>query len=334
MQSETSVEPVHGQSGEQPAAAGHGAGETPLTIIGAILANLLIAIAKFAAALASGSSAMLAEGFHSVVDTGNELLLLVGLRRSRLPPDRSHPLGYGMELYFWSLMVAVLLFGIGGGFSIYEGVHRLQHPPEPGSAVWNYIVLGVALVAEGASWVIAGRAIVRHERGRTFWQKLHHSKDPSKFMVLGEDTAALLGVLVAFVGVYLGQRLHATWPDAVASILIGTILCCVAVYLIWETKGLLIGEGAAPEVVRDVRRLTREQPGVLDVQRPVTVHLAPDQVLVILDVEFEPALAADRVALAIDEIEQRIRAVYPEMRHILIEAQRRTAPVAARSSEA
>lgn len=321
MQSEARVDAGAGRP-ERNEPAASPAAETPLTVIGAILANLVIALAKFAAAFASGSSAMLAEGIHSSVDTGNELLLLVGLRRSRRPADRSHPLGYGMELYFWSLMVAVLLFGIGGGFSIYEGVHRLGHPPERGSVVWNYIVLGVSLLAEGASWAIAGRAIVRHERGRNFWQKLHHSKDPSKFMVLGEDTAALLGVLVAFVGVFLGERLHATWPDAVASIIIGSILCGVALYLIWETKGLLIGEGAAPEVVAGVRRLTQEQSGVRSVQRPVTVHLGPEEVLVILDVEFEPTLGAERVALAIDEIEHRIRATYPEMRHILIEAQR------------
>ncbi|HTV22942.1 MAG TPA: cation diffusion facilitator family transporter [Polyangiaceae bacterium] len=300
--------------------------ERPLTIIGAIVANLVIAIAKFVAAAFSGSSAMLAEGIHSVVDTGNEVLLLVGLKRSRQRADREHPLGYGMELYFWSLIVAVLIFGLGGGFSIYEGVHRLEHPLAAGSQAWSYAVLGVAFLAEGGSWLIAARALSRQERGRSFWKKLHHSKDPSKFMVFGEDSAALLGILVAFAGVFLGDRLHATWPDAVASILIGCILAGVAAYLMYETKHLLIGEGAHPEIVRHVRAIAARHSAVLDVRQPVTVYLSPREVLLILDVRFDPTLAAERVAAAIDEMEQAIKRDYPEMKHILIEAQRVALP--------
>jgi cation diffusion facilitator family transporter len=303
--------------------------ERPITVIGAIVANLVIAVAKFVAAAFSGSSAMLAEGIHSVVDTGNEVLLLVGLRRSEQPADRTHPLGYGMELYFWSLIVAMLLFGFGGGFSIYEGIVHLEHPAERGSPAWNYAVLGVAFVAEGTSWWIAARALSRHERGKSFWKKLHHSKDPSKFMVFGEDTAALLGILVAFLGVLLGDRLHASWPDAVASIVIGGILCAVAVYLVYETKHLLIGEGAHPDVVEHLRQLAAGHPGVLDVLRPATVYLSPEEVLLILNVRFDPEQGAEAVATAIDDIEHAIRAEYPEMKHILIEAQRTEEPAAA-----
>jgi cation diffusion facilitator family transporter len=293
-----------------------------MTVYGAIVANLVIAVAKFVAAAFSGSSAMLAEGIHSLVDTGNELLLLVGLRRSKKPPDPTHPMGYGMELYFWSLMVAVLLFGVGGGFSIYEGIIRLRHPGERGSPLWSYAVLGVAFVSEGVSWFIAVRALRRQERGRSFWQKLHHSKDPSSFMVFGEDTAALLGILLAAGGVFLGEQLKVTWPDAVASIAIGGILCCVAVYLVYETKHLLIGEGAHPDIVRRIRAVTAEQPGVQDVWQPATIYLGPSEVLLILNVRFEPQLEADAVARKIDDIQKVIREEYPEMKHIIIEAER------------
>jgi cation diffusion facilitator family transporter len=312
--------------GRATAAAGTETAERPLTVIGAIVANLVIAAAKFVAAAFSGSSALLAEGIHSVVDTGNEILLLIGLRRSRQRADPEHPLGYGLELYFWSLIVAILLFGLGGGFSIYEGAHHLEHPNERGSQVWSYAVLGVSFLAEGISWTIAYRTISRGERGRSFWRKLHRSKDPSKFMVFGEDTAALLGILVAFVGVFLGDRLRATWPDAVASIVIGVILCCVAVYLVYETKNLLIGEGADPEVVSRIRELAAKHPGVRDVRQPATFYLGPQEVLLILNVRFDPELPAERVAGVIDEMERSIKREYPEMKHILIEAQRVSVP--------
>jgi cation diffusion facilitator family transporter len=264
---------------------------------------------------------MLAEGIHSLVDTGNEVLLLVGLHRSRRRADSTHPMGYGRELYFWSLIVAVLLFGLGGGFSIYEGIHRFSHPSQEGSPTWNYVVLAISFVAEAASWSIAVRALRRRERGASFWQKLHHSKDPSSFMVFGEDTAALLGILVAFAGVFLGQQLNATWPDALASIAIGGILCCVAIYLVYETKHLLIGESADPEVVRRVRELAATQPGVLEAWRPASVYLSPDEVLLILNVRFQPQLSAELVARAIDGIQHAIRQEYPEMKHIFVEAE-------------
>jgi cation diffusion facilitator family transporter len=303
--------------------------ERPTTVIGAIVANLLIATAKFVAAAFSGSSAMFAEGIHSFVDTGNEVLLLIGLRRSQRVPDSTHPLGYGRELYFWSLIVAVLLFGLGGGFSMYEGVHRLQHATRRGPPVWNYVVLAVSFVAEGVSWMIAARALSRHGRGRSFWKKLHQSKDPSQFMVFGEDTAALLGILVAFAGVFTGEWLDASWPDAVASIVIGVILCAVAVYLVYQTKNLLIGEGADPEVVQQMRELAAGHAGVLDVRPPATVHLGPDEVVAILNVRFEPSLSAEKVAALIDEIAHSIKGRYPEMRHILIEPQRVDGPAEA-----
>jgi cation diffusion facilitator family transporter len=295
--------------------------EKPITVIGALAANLVIALAKFVAAAISGSSAMLSEGIHSIVDTGNQLLMLLGIGRGRKPPDALHPLGYGQELYFWSLIVAVLLFGMGGVFSIYQGVHRLHHPAEPGSALWNYVVLGVALLSEGTSWLIAVRAIRRRERGRGFWRKLHRSKDPSKFVVFGEDSAALIGIVVAFLGILLSQRLHQNWPDAAASMVIGGVLCCVAVYLVYQTRNLIIGEGADQEVVGRIREITAGHAKVREVRQPATMHLGPEDVLLMLNVRFDPSLGADGVAHTIDDIERAIKSEYPEMKHIYIEAQ-------------
>jgi len=181
-------------------------------------------------------------------------------------------------------------------------------------------VLGISFVCEGASWCIAVRALNRGERGRTFWQRLHHSKDPSKFMIIGEDTAALLGILVAFGGVALGERLGSDWPDAVASMIIGGILCGVAMYLVYETKHLLIGEAADPEVVRGVRELTTRHSGVRRVRLPATVYLGPEEVVLILHVHFDPELGADELARTIEDIERSIKAEYAEMKHIVIEA--------------
>jgi cation diffusion facilitator family transporter len=302
------------------------ASEKPLTVVGALCANLVIALAKFVAAALSGSSAMLSEGIHSLVDTGNQVLLLVGIRRSQRPADASHPLGYGQELYFWSLIVAVLLFGVGGGVSIYEGVHRLSHPVKGGSALWSYVVLGVSFISEGVSWAIAARALERQERGGSFWQKLHRSKDPSTFIVFGEDSAALLGILVALAGVFFSQWLHTDWPDAAASIVIGGILCGVAVYLATETKHLLIGEGADREVVKRIRAIASQHPGVRNVGYPATMYLGPYEALLILDIRFDPRLDGEGLARTIRDIEREIQAEFPVMKRIYIEAQLFDAP--------
>lgn len=294
--------------------------EKPVTVIGAVVANLVIAVAKFAAAGVSGSSAMVAEGIHSVVDTGNELLLLVGLRRAKKPPDETHPYGYGMELYFWSLLVSMILFSVGGGMSIYEGIHHLQHPGEGGDAMWSYITLGVAFVAEGASWLIAVRAVGREGREARFMDKLHRSKDPTKFVVVGEDSAALLGLVVAFVGVLTGQLTGSIYPDAIASMVIGAILCATAVYLLVHSKHLLIGESTDPEVVADIRRLIGEHEAVRQVGRALTMHLGPQEVMVNVDIQFQD-LSSEQLAQAIDELEVIVQSAHPQVRRLYIEAQ-------------
>ena len=295
--------------------------QKPIAVYGAIASNLLIAVAKFVAALFSGSSAMLAEGIHSVVDTGNECLLLVGLHRSRKPGNELHPFGHGKELYFWSLMVAMVLFGLGGGMSIYEGLTHLLHPNEIRDPTWNYIVLAIAFVAEGISWVIALREFRRERRPTDFWRAFKASKDPTIFTVLSEDTAALVGILIAFLGVYWGHRLQSPYPDAVASILIGLILAAVALFLAYESKELLVGESADPVVVQRIRDLTESDPGIQRVQRLLTMHLGPHQILLNMDLLFATGLAAAELPTVIARVEDRIRSEFPGIGQIFIEVE-------------
>jgi cation diffusion facilitator family transporter len=293
--------------------------ESPKTVIVAVIANLVIAVAKFAAALVSGSSAMYSEGIHSLVDTGNEALLFLGLSRAKKPADVEHPFGYQKELYFWSLIVAVLLFGVGGGMSIYDGLHELLHPAARGSAVWSYIVLGIAAVAEGTSFTVAARAIRRKEIGDSFLNKLHHSKDPSRFAVVGEDSAALLGIATAAVGLGLGQLTNSPYPDAIASMVIGCILIGAAIYLIAQSKSLLIGESTDPRIVRHIQELVSRHPAVRRVRRPGTMHFGPEDVMLTLDITFHP-MSSNELARAIDDLERLIRRDHPEMKRIYIEA--------------
>jgi cation diffusion facilitator family transporter len=297
-------------------------GERPITVYGAITANLVIAIAKFVAAFVTGSSAMLSEGIHSVVDTGNELLLLLGIRRSGRPADAMHPFGYGQELYFWSLIVAILLFGLGGGMSIYEGISHLQHPAEIRDPSWNYAVLAIAFVAEGASLTIALRKLLERRRsGETLWQTLRASKDPTVFTVVAEDSAALMGIGVAFLGVLLGHRLQNPYIDGAASVVIGLILASVAVFLVYETRDLLVGESAESEAVQSIYQLATADPDVISVARPLTMHFGPNEVLLNLDIEFRPELSAEEVTAAVDRLEANIRQKRPKVKRIFIEAE-------------
>jgi cation diffusion facilitator family transporter len=293
----------------------------PIAVYGAIAANLVIALAKFVAAAFTGSSAMLSEGIHSVVDVGNELLLLLGLKKSRKPADDSHPFGYGKELYFWSLIVAMLLFGLGGGMSIYEGITHLIHPSELREPTWNYVVLGIAFVAEGISWFIALQALLTAEEDEGFWEAFRSSKDPSVFIVLGEDTAALLGIIVAFCGVLFGHLWHTHYADGIASIMIGFILAAVAMFLAYESKGLLVGESADSKIVQHIRQVVRQDTAVKNMRQPLTMHFGPNQVLLNLDIEFDANLSLADLAKAIARIEKTIGHAHPEIHRIFIEAQ-------------
>lgn len=290
------------------------------TIYAALAANLAIALTKFGAAAISGSSAMASEGIHSLVDTGNELLLLLGVRLSKRPADANHPFGYGQELYFWTLIVAILLFSIGGGMSIYEGIGHLLQPEPLGNPMWNYIVLGVAFLFEGFSWTVSLKALLANKREPNIWQAVRASKDPTIFSVLFEDTAALLGLTVAFIGVFFGHLFNNLYLDGAASVTIGVILAIVALLLAYECKGLLVGESANTQVVKSIRALTATDPAVAGVLRVLTLQFGPHEVLLNLEIQFQQNLSAEQVALAVARIEGQIRDQHPDIKQIFIEA--------------
>jgi cation diffusion facilitator family transporter len=299
----------------------------------AVAANLAIAITKFAVAGISGSSALLSEGFHSLADTGNEILILIGMGRSQRPPDEQYPFGYSRELYFWSFIVALMLFGGGGVGAIFEGVTRLRQPAELGNPLWAYVVIGFAFVFEAISFITAVREMRSRPIPGPIWEKIHRSKDPALYTVLIEDFAALLGLIAAALGVFLSHKYQTPVFDAGASIVIGVLLCCAAVALAGESKSLLLGESAHPGVIADVRKIAAQDPRVRAVRAPMTMQLGPQDILLNLEVEFcDGITAADHVA-AIDSIEAALRERHPSIRQIFIEARRfsRAAPAPASS---
>ena len=288
-------------------------------VVAALVANMIIAVAKFVAAAVTGSSAMLSEGIHSVADSGNQALLLFGNRRSHRPPDATHPFGYGPEMYFWSLIVAMILFGLGGGFSIYEGIAHLGHPEVPQDPVWVYSVLGIAFVVEAYALKVALGALKASGVQGGFLARLRASADPRIFVPIAEDTAALLGVVVAFLGVFLARALNLPILDGLSSIVIGLILAGVAIFLAVETRALLVGETVGPELLERVRRVCSEEEAVASLIRTRGIHLGPDEVLLALDVRFRPDLDGEGVARAVDRLEDALRKAEPRLARILVE---------------
>jgi len=297
------------------------AAESKKAVIAAIVGNAAIASIKFAAGAMTGSSAMISEGTHSVVDTGNGGLLWHGLRRGARPPDVAHPFGHGMEVYFWSLIVAVSIFGIGGGMSIYEGISHIQHPAPLQNPLINYIVLAAAMVFEAFSFSVAWSAFRKHKKGRRTIAAIHHGKDPSLFTVLFEDTAALLGLVVAFLGVFLSHQLDAPVLDGTASVVIGAILVFAALWLAYESRSLLVGEAADPELVAAIREISLADPAVVGLGSVLTMHLGPEEVLLNIEVQFAPGSSTEDVQTAIRRIEGHICAPFPEVTRIFIEVQ-------------
>ena len=294
-------------------------------IYAALAGNAGIAVTKFIASAVSGSSAMLAEAIHSVVDTGNQLLLLWGMRRASRPADAEFPLGHGKEVYFWSFVVAILIFAVGAGVSVYEGIKHLLDPRPVGHVGLNYIVLVIAMVFEGGAWWFAWRGFRAAKGDRGYLEAVHRGKDPTMFVVLFEDSAAMLGLLVAFIGIGLGQLTGNPYFDGGASIIIGFILAAVAGWLAWETKGLLIGEAADPEVQRRIREIVSAHPGIKQVNELVTMHMGPQSILVNMSVDFADELSSNDVEAAAAEFNRRIKQAMPEVRRVFIEAESWTA---------
>jgi len=298
--------------------AGH---KNKKVIYAALAGNTAIAITKITAAIYTGSSAMLSESIHSIVDTGNQILLLYGIRRASRPADERHPFGYGRELYFWAFVVAILIFAVGAGVSMYEGIHRIQNPRPITNPAINYVVLSFAMIFEGGAWWVAYRAFDSTRGKRSLIAAIRDSKDPSIFTVLLEDTAAMLGLLVAFVGIALGQWLEIPQLDGLASVLIGCILAGAAILLAQETKGLLIGEGADPEIVREISRVLSAHSAIDRINEILSMHQGPDDILVNVSVEFRDGLEIGAIERHTAAIEREIKARIPGARRVFIEAQ-------------
>lgn len=290
-------------------------------IYAALAGNSLIALTKFIAAIITGSSAMLSEGIHSLVDTGNQLLLLFGLRQARKPADASYPFGYGKEVYFWSFLVAILIFSVGAGVSLYEGVNHLLHPSEMHSPVINYIVLGFAFLFEAGAWGVAYKEFNKWRGKQSAWEAIKHGKDPTLYVVLFEDTAAMLGIIVALAGVFLASATGIAAFDAVASIVIGLILGTTAWLLAYETKGLLIGESARKEVVDGIKELVLGMPQILHVNEVLTLHMGPDYILVNLTVDFQDSCNAGEMEQVVARLDREIKQAYPRVKRVFIEAE-------------
>lgn len=288
-------------------------------IYSALVANLLIAITKFIAAGFTGSSAMISEGIHSLVDTSNEVLLLWGIHASKRPADEKRPFGYGKELYFWSFIVSILIFGIGGGISFYEGISHIQHPVVIENPGWNYGVLAVAICFDGISFITALREFNRQRGSTSFWRAVRRSKDPSTFVVLFEDAADVLGLIVAFAGVFLGHQLQNPYFDGVASIIIGLILTSISVLLATESRSLLMGESADPASLAQMTDIAEADKAVHKVKKCLSMYLAPEEIILLMDVEFEPGTSVNDITSAISRIRNDIHNEIPSVKQIYIE---------------
>ncbi|MDE0279928.1 MAG: cation diffusion facilitator family transporter [Gammaproteobacteria bacterium] len=290
-------------------------------IFAAMAGNSLIATTKFIAAGITGSSAMFSEAIHSVVDTGNQCLLLYGLKRSGKPADARHPFGYSMELYFWTFVVAILIFSLGAGLSIYEGVSKLQNPHTIQKPLVNYIVLGFAMLFEGAAWWVALHEFRKTKGALSYIKAIQRSKDPTVFTVLFEDSAAMLGLCAALIGISLAQITGNPVFDAIASIVIGVILACTAALLAYESKGLLIGEAARPRVIGSIRRIVNGHEGIISINELLTMHFGPRDILLCLSVDFVDGISASEVESTISDMEADIKSAHPEITRVFIEAQ-------------
>ena len=291
------------------------------SIYSALLANVLIAVTKFIAGAYTQSSSMISEGIHSIVDTVNEFLLLYGLKRSKKPPDKLRPFGYGKELYFWSFIVSILIFGLGGGLSIYQGIIHIAHPEPLGDPTWNYVVLCFSVLFEGTSFVIALRQFNQARGDIPFWEAVVKSKDPSSFLVLFEDGAAVLGLTIVFVLMRCSHAFDMPVLDGVASVMVGLLLVFVSLILARESRSLLMGEGIAPATQQKIIALAEKDEAVLKVGNVLSTYESPDEVLLMLIVYFKPDLDTEEITNAIERVRKNIKEAFELVEFVIIQPQ-------------
>ncbi|TDO20609.1 cation diffusion facilitator family transporter [Pedobacter duraquae] len=289
------------------------------SIYSALAANLLISITKFIAGAFSNSAAMISEGIHSLVDTVNQILLLFGLRRSRKPADALRPFGYGKELYFYSFIVSILIFGLGGGISIYQGIIHIIEPEPLRNPTWNYVVLGLSVIFEGTSLVIAAKEFNLTRAGQTWWEAIKRSKDPSGFLVLFEDGAAVAGLLLVIICLFLGHHYEIPELDGIASVLVGSILIVVSLILARESRSLLMGEGIAPETQKKIIAIVEKNPAVIKAEQILSTYQSPEVVVLILIVAFQADLDTADINQAIDEIRADIKSEFKLVKFVIIQ---------------
>jgi cation diffusion facilitator family transporter len=262
---------------------------------------------------------MLSEAIHSLVDTGNDGLMLYGMWRSRRPADMQHPFGYGHELYFWTLIVGILFFALGGGMSIINGLSHLANAVAPQQTGWNYAVITAAAVFEGATWWFGFKAFRTERRGRGVFETIRTSKDPTTFSVLLEDSAALIGLALAFLGIFLSERLNAPWLDGAFSVLIGLLLCLVALVMVYESKGLLVGEGVEKKTLEILRAIIKADPDVEEVNKLLTQYLGPDEIMLVIELRFHSDARAKDIRHTVARLKRTIQERYPRIRGIFLD---------------
>ncbi len=291
------------------------------SIYSALVANLLIAVTKFVAGGFTNSSSMIAEGIHSMVDTTNQVLLLYGLKRSKKPADSSKPFGYGKELYFWSFIVSILIFGLGGGLSIYQGVVHINHPEKPGDPTWNYVVLGLSMIFEGVSLIIATKEFNKLRGDLSFWQAIVKSKDPSSFLVVFEDGAAVIGLMIVFILMFLGHQYQMHWLDGLASVLVGLLLIFASWIIARESRSLLMGEGITSETRQKIKLLAEKDGAVIKVSSIISTYQSPDEILLMLMVSFQPNLDTEEITDAINRLTMAIKKEFTLVEFVIIQPQ-------------
>ena len=285
----------------------------------ALAADVTIAVIKFTAAAITGSSAMVSEAIHSVIDSVNQVLLLLGIKRSKKPADAIRPFGYGKEMYFWSFVVSLLLFSVGGCISFYQGILRMSKPESEGNQTWNYIVLAVSFTFTLFSFIVTLKKFNKKREGLGFFEAIKISKDPSVFIVLLGDFGELVGLIIAFLGVFLGHIFHNKYYDGIASMAIAVVLIIISVVLVMESKSLLIGESINRKAIREILSLTRSDPSIINVKKHFSIYMAPDEILLQLITEFKKDLSTGEITEAIERIIKLIKEKFPRIKQIFIE---------------